>query len=364
MLAIHKVQLSTASLIANTRTEGTSGNYLNMYPAHKRSYKLILLVFCLLYLVSCSSKLFQKSSNNQTKVNHFKVVGYLNSNNLDKIDLIDLTALTHLDLAFANPDHNGKLIFNRDQKLAEIIKKAHKAGVKVFISIAGGGIDDELASNWLSVLLPENRKFFIQELIQFVLQNNLDGVDVDIESNLLPTIGTLYAPFVIELKDALKSKNKGISAALNVSDLHEAISQEALNAYDFINVMVYDKTGPWRPDDVGPHSPYSYAEEALAYWTKIRKIPAQKLTLGVPFYGYDFDKIRSVTYRELVEMDSANAYQDQFRTIYYNGIPTIIKKTQLALKSFGGIMIWELTQDTQDDNSLLKSIKKTIKSNS
>ena len=54
--------------------------------------------------------------------------------------------------------------------------------------------------------------------------------------------------------------------------------------------MVYDKTGPWRPDDPGPHAPYSYADEALEYWTKERKIPMEKLTLGsfsgMPHYFY------------------------------------------------------------------------------
>lgn len=50
-------------------------------------------------------------------------------------------------------------------------------------------------------------------------------------------------------------------------------------------------------------------------------------------------------------------------TNYYNGIPTIAKKTQLALDTAGGIMNWELTQDTNDDFSLLKAMDDTIKGN-
>lgn len=327
-------------------------------------YKAFILILVTLIVVSCNSKLSDTDSPNQSKSKNFKVVGYLSSRNLDKIDKIHLTDLTHLNLAFANPDQNGKLIFNGEQKLTKITRKAHKSGVKVFLSIAGGGIDDELASNWLFVLQAENRKIFIQEIIELTEKYNLDGIDVDIEWNLIPTIGDLYTPFVIELRNALHSIDKGISSALNVSGLHEAISQEALLAYDFINIMIYDKTGPWRPKDPGPHSPYSYTEEALAYWTIERKIPAERLTLGVPFYGWDFDKLNSLTYREIVEMDSANAYQDQVGNIYYNGIPTIKKKTRLAMKSLGGIMIWELAQDSQDDLSLLKAITNTIKSGS
>ena len=330
----------------------------------KKYYPLLFLIIISLIASSCNQKSNKTNSNKQFKSDKFKVVGYLSSKNLDKLDIIDLTLLTHLNLAFANPDQNGTLVFNGEQDLEKTVSKAHKAGVKVFISIAGGGTNKDLPLNWLSVLQPENRKVFVQEIVNFVMKNDLDGVDVDIEWNLMPTIGNLYTPFVIELRKALKSNKKGISSALNVSGLHEAITQEALLAYDFINIMVYDKTGPWRPDDPGPHAPYSYAKQALEYWTQERKIPVENLTLGVPFYGYDFDKVNSITYKDLVTLDTANAYKDRVGEIYYNGIPTIVKKTQFAMESFGGIMIWELAQDAQNELSLLKAINKTIVSGS
>lgn len=330
----------------------------------KKNYLLLFVIITSLIVASCNRKSDETNTNKQPKSGKFKVIGYLSTNNLDKVDIIDFTALTHLNLAFANPNQNGTLVFNGEQKLEMTVNKAHREGVKVFISIAGGSTNKDLPLNWLSVLQPENRKIFIQEIVAFVMKNNLDGVDVDIEWNLMPTIGNLYTPFVIELKKALKNNKKGISTALNVSGLHEAITQESLLAYDFINIMVYDKTGPWRPDDPGPHSPYSYAEEALEYWTNERKIPFEKLTLGVPFYGHDFDKVNSISYSDLIALDTANAYKDRSGEIYYDGIPTIIKKTEFAIESFGGIMIWELGHDAQNELSLLKAIKKTIASSS
>lgn len=48
------------------------------------------------------------------------------------------------------------------------------------------------------------------ETLVFVEEGNLDGVDVDIEWNLLPTLGELYTPFVIELKESLLARGKGI----------------------------------------------------------------------------------------------------------------------------------------------------------
>jgi len=323
---------------------------------YSRYFALFLFLFLSLALTSCNRKV-----GPPVQPKDFKVVGYLHTGNLDKIDRISLEFLTHLNLAFANPDRVGNLIFRGEQELPMIVDKAHQAGLEVFLSIAGGGINEVLAGNWRVVLQPENRPAFVQKLVNFAVKYDLDGIDVDIEWNLLPTIGDRYAPFVLALRDALHAEGKGITSALNVSGLHEAVTDEALAAYDFINVMVYDKTGPWRPDDPGPHAPFSYAEEALKYWTKERNIPAEKLTLGVPFYGYDFDVVKGIHYRQLIATDPANAYRDEVGATYYNGIPTMKKKTQLAMKSFGGIMIWEISQDTTGELSLLRVIDQTLK---
>ncbi len=323
-------------------------------------YGSLFLIFCM--LTSCNRQVKKMTTTPAAyDKSDFKVVGYLHTGNLKMIDQIQLDLLTHLDLAFANPDREGNLVYRGEQELPGVVGKAHQAGVKVYLSIAGGGINEELAGYWLSALQPENRTAFIQKITGFVERHSLDGVDVDIEWNLLPTIGDLYTPFVVELKDALHALGKGISSALNVAGLHEAVTQESLEAYDFINVMVYDKTGIWRPDRPGPHAPYSYAEEALKYWTEERKIPADRLTLGVPFYGHDFDAVKYISYQKIVEKDPANAYQDELGATYYNGIPTMVKKTQLAKESFGGIMIWELGNDAFNDLSLLRVIDQTLK---
>jgi hypothetical protein len=46
---------------------------------------------------------------------------------------------------------------------------------------------------------------------------------------------------------------------------------------------------------------------------------------------------------------------------FYNGIPTIVKKTQLAKLKLGGVMIWEIASDTTGDLSLLRALDQTIK---
>ena len=42
--------------------------------------------------------------------------------------------------------------------------------------------------------------------------------------------------------------------------------------------------------------------------------------------------------------------------VYYNGVDTIAKKTAYAKENLGGIMIWELTQDTSDKGKSLLQV--------
>ena len=53
--------------------------------------------------------------------------------------------MTHLCLSFVNPDEQGNLSFanNADPRL--VINSAQAAGVKVFLSLAGGGLEEHSA---------------------------------------------------------------------------------------------------------------------------------------------------------------------------------------------------------------------------
>jgi len=290
----------------------------------------------------------------------FKVVGYISGWSFNRIDSLEIEKLTYLNLAFANPDKDGNLVCDGGFDVKPVIKKGHDAGLKVFISLGGGGRPDTVI--WKNQLLPENRTKFIGNILRYVEENNLDGVDVDVEGNLLPHVGVNYNPFVVELKQALHSKGKGITAALGATHFHKNVHQEALDAYDFINVMVYDKTGVWRPNIIGPHSPYSFAEDAIRYYTVDLKIAPKRITLGLPFYGFDFTPpARYIDYSEVISKDASLAYVDSTGMRYYNGIPTIVKKVELARPTLGGVMIWEIPSDATGDLSLLKAIDQTLK---
>ncbi len=327
-----------------------------------KELKLIFLsLFFIILFDSCEKAPYATGPDIYVEDTEFKVVGYLSRGGFRHIDDLELDKLTYLNLAFGNPDINGNLVFSGNADIKPIVKKGHEADLKVFVSLAGGGRPD--TTIWKSVLSPEKRSVFIKGILDYVADNDLDGVDVDIEGNLLPYIGDLYTPFVLELRDALHARGKGITTALGATRVHEAVTQESLFAYDFINVMVYDKTGIWRPDDIGPHSPFSYAVDAIKYWNEVRMIPLDKIILGLPFYGFDFTPpARYINYKEIIKDDVELAYQDSTGMRFYNGIPMISRKTQLAKDMLGGVMIWEISCDTlQNDLSLMRAMDQTIK---
>ena len=295
----------------------------------------------------------------------FKVIGYLTipsvGDGVEYMDNFDFSRITYLNLSFLNPNADGDLVGLNDFDLKYAVQKVNEQDVKVFISLAGGLIPESTKRYWKKHLQPNNRTAFVRKITEFVVDNKLDGVDVDIENNVLDAVGDLYEPFVIELREALHSYGKGITAAMYPISLHKAITDSSIEAFDFINVMVYNLRGLWNLDNPGPHSPYSFVNDSYIFWNARKGVPQDKLVLGMPFYGWDFARNKSWRYSEIVSMDPNNAYTDNVEQIYYNGIPTIIKKVGFAKRSFSGVMFWQLLHDTTDELSLLTAVDQTIK---
>ncbi len=305
---------------------------------------------------------------NRKPSSSFKVVGYyfLNAALKDSVhadsSYLFLNKITHLNIAFINPDSNG--IFKQDLAIDTLIKKAHDKNVKVLASIAGGG-----SHPYYSVLLQnDKRKMLVNNLVSFVQKYNLDGIDVDLEGS---EIDKNYENFVTELAASLKPQKKLITAAIATA-YKDQIPDKALRQFDFVNIMSYDRTGPWRPQEPGEHSPYSMAVEDLNYWHNVRSVAKEKLILGLPFYGYGFGPVDSpaisMDFKQIVSLFPDRETSDTLNlpgniVMYYNNIATIKKKTQLAMQKAGGIMIWQLLGDSEGDMSLLNNIYNVIYKN-
>ena len=161
-----------------------------------------------------------------------------------------------------------------------------------------------------------------------------------------------------------------ITAAIAVY-YKDALSDKALAQYDFVNVMSYDRTGPWRPEKPGPHAAYAHAVEDLEYFGVQRSIPKEKMVLGLPFYGYGYgpelsSPAISMNYGDIVAQFPGAELLDEYKMpdgkiLYYNGIPTIKQKTALARKKASGVMIWQLKGDASGKLSLLQAIEEVVK---
>lgn len=291
----------------------------------------------------------------------FKVVGYFSLNAALTADAksVPLKLLTHVNLWFLNPDSLGN--FTRDLSgMAPFIDAAHRKNVKVLLSIGGGSKQPQ----YHSLLQDDKRAMLISNLVAEVEKYGIDGVDVDLEGS---NIDANYEKFVVELGEVLRGKGKLMTAAIAVY-YKDQLTDKAIAQYDFVNIMSYDRTGPWRPEKPGPHSLYEHAVEDLTYFGEDRQVPASKMTLGVPFYGYGYgpeltSQAISMSYDKIVETFEGAEKEDQWtmpdgKILYYNGIPTMKKKVALAKEKASGVMIWQIQGDAKGKKSLLKAISK------
>ncbi|RYD68205.1 MAG: hypothetical protein EOP84_30080 [Verrucomicrobiaceae bacterium] len=275
---------------------------------------------------------------------------------------IDYAKVTHINVAFENPmDDDGNLSANPANDV--LVEKAHAKGVKVLISIGGGGAsgDKELLKRYFYLLSPSKRTGFVTKLADYVAKHNYDGLDVDIEG---PSINGDYGPFIADLAKALKPKGKLLTSALSRGYGGDQVPSETLRVFDFINVMAYDGTGPWAPDRPGQHSSMELAKEAIKYFVD-HGLSKEKAVLGVPFYGYGFGpdaKGDEWSFAKILAAYPGAEKVDQIgNTIYYNGIPTIEAKAKYVLdEGLGGVMIWSLNSDAKGENSLLEALNRVL----
>lgn len=298
----------------------------------------------------------------------FKIVGYYPSWEPDRTGYIQYDNLTHINYAFAIPQSDGTLRPLENPEAAQkIIKAAHKKGVKVLIAIGGWSYQEiPLEPTFVSATeSSEKIERLAGEIMAMVDKYGFDGVDMDWEHPRRDgNTSKQYEALMVNLSKQLHAKGKlltsavlsGVTADGNV--LYDAVAHTdaVIKAVDWFNVMAYDG------GDGERHSSYDFAVNSASYWKDTRKMPAEKVVLGVPFYG----RPSWQPYRVILEQNP-NAYSTDVSTVngmeaHYNGIPTIQKKTQWACENVGGIMIWEISQDSSDaKTSLLTAIYEMAK---
>ena len=295
------------------------------------------------------------------KAQEFKVIGYYTPTKNPEEIQIDL--LTHINYAFAIPAKTGDTLFplRNPENLIRTEKFVHKNKKEIFISIGGWGIGDGGGDDTRFHKMAERaegRHTFVKNVMEFVQKYNMDGVDLDWEypDEDSPSADH-YVALVDELSDALHKQNKKLTAAvISYGPKGYGTKKEAFEKMDWLNLMAYDDD--YGPDYIRAHSPYSLAQKSLDYWLIERGLPAQKATLGLPFYSKKGMGNYGPNYKKLLE-DGASPYDDYWKGAFYNGIFTIEAKVKLAKqRGCAGVMIWEISSDTNDEWSLLKAIER------
>ncbi|HEV2695321.1 MAG TPA: glycosyl hydrolase family 18 protein [Verrucomicrobiae bacterium] len=270
------------------------------------------------------------------------IVGYVANWNGNPT-FIQYGKFTHLNFSFAECTAAGGLTCDTTY-LGSVVSKAHAAGVKVLISIGG-------ASNGgtMTTAMRNARTNLTANIEAFVQNWNLDGADIDWEAPANASDGALFNSLVQTLSTDLHPQGKLVTAALDTGDWFGMYIPATSFAYlDLLNIMAYDSGGDY------------YFSSGLTYWTG-RGVPKAKLMMGVGFFGNPTSGSGGEKdYKAIVATDTNAPYVDASNGYQYNGLPSMVAKTQVAKSAAGGIMIWELSQDTTGATSLMNAIYNTM----
>ena len=267
-------------------------------------------------------------------------------------ELIPYEQLTHINYSFLTPKEDGTFNqLNNGWKLKQIVETGHQHNVKVSISVGGWGWDaqfEELAAN------PESRTAFVQNLVAFIDEYQLDGADIDWEYPDAGQSSQNFLALIKELRAAMPDKLLTTAVVAYGDKNGIGVPTESFELFDFVNIMTYD--GP-------DHGSMEQFEKGLSYWSQ-RGLPKEKIVMGVPFYSHIKDSTSAgISYAKLVQAVPSASQTDELNYYglhIYNGIPTIQAKTTMAMQRASGIMFWALDHDIQGELSLVNAIYQTV----
>lgn len=366
------------------------------------------LIASLCLIFSCS----EKNQIQETEQKSYHIIGYVAGWKPIKPKRIPAEKLTHINYAFANVE-NGVIAHiegrSESDRLNFIVLnslKTRNPDLKILVSI-GGWTHSKGFSD--AVLTEESRKKLTNSGIDFLLKYNLDGLDFDWEYPGYPGDNNPYRP---EDKENFVAMLKGFREALdsigNVEGKHylstiatggfrgylEANDLAAAQKYlDFINIMAYDfytagdeMTGHHAnlfPSGDKGRSAQTTVEEHMEFG-----VPAEKLVLGVPFYGRMWKGAGSVDnglfqpgnyvmglpYQQVYAFSKNSSYsrfwdskagapylfsvKDSTWITYEDPESLVLKMKFVKENGLAGAMFWELSED--NTGTLLEALRSEL----
>lgn len=279
-----------------------------------------------------------------------RVVAYLPEYRMEKFRPEHAVGVTDLVYFAIEPAANGELITKDfDPSYMEPLKEAkRKQGCKLHIALGGWEQSKGFAAMSLN---PVTRKRFLRAILSFCKRQGFDGIDYDWEHPQNAAEEQAYGTLFMETKQLFQTERLTISTAM----AHwQNLKPEYFRALDRVHLMAYDM-------DDARHSTMEHAKNAVK--TMLQKgVQKQQLCLGVPFYGRKMTNHNvEINYAEIQEKFHPAPEVDEAGGYYFNGRNTICAKTRYALElGLGGVMFWEIGQDSQNETSLLRAIRTTL----
>jgi chitinase len=309
---------------------------------------------------------------------------------------INFKLYTHLCHAFLTANADGTLRKERGVPNPDLTAQAHKAGVKVLISLGGWGYDEQFAA---ITAHPEAEDRYVKGVIALIDSADYDGLDLDWEypNTKAEIVGFehLTRRFRKEL-DAIAAR-KGrpmlitMAASADPGTLRWLDKAFLLKTMDWINVMTYDYAGEWA-NHAGHNAPlfasskepgkgHLSIERTMKFLVEDRQIPANRLALGLPLYGRGFAvsepyaSTKDVARKRMPAGEYSNIDKlwheknwtrlwdeqtkvpwliapDKSSVIGYDDAQSIAIKAEWARKQgFKGVFFWQINGDRMSDGS-------------
>ncbi len=234
--------------------------------------------------------------------------------------LIDVRRLTRINYAFALIG-NGHIVPSTPSDLANLATltelRKQKPSLQIVISVGGwlggGGFSD-------MVLTPESRAVFEQSAMDFLEKYDLDGIDIDWEypgqagpgnrfrpedkQNFSALLEELRARFDARTKTTHRHLYLTIAAGSGDDYIEHTEMARIARVLDDVNLMTYDMYEPDGNNPTGNHSPlfadpadpHHASDDASVHAFIAAGVPAEKIVLGVPFYGHVWVNVPDVNH--------------------------------------------------------------------
>ena len=251
----------------------------------------------------------------------------------DEPTAAQLDRLTHVMAFQIVPNADGSLRTSGVPNwLDGFVSRAHAKNVKVSIAV-GGWTNESPSSPSYAQAAGENRAVFVNNLVNFVNEHNLDGIDIDWEYPQQANGWNNFISLCGDLKTRLPGKR--ISAALSGSTPSKSsfpgnVQSGIWTVLDAIHIMSYDMQNSWPT-----HSDANRAAKLIDDWASWGdgqpNFSKDKLILGCAFYGYTGNSQIPYNQGGATGTDTPASLKQKVDHCYNKG--------------YGGVMIWELSQD-------------------